>query len=1658
MRNRKLPEVGQYIRKRILKQRWYRLMLILSSIVVFCTTYALILPAITLEKQCELPEHIHNESCYAQPEVSDNHVHTEECYTKEQESFICTEHEHTAVCMGNVTSVICGMEEGQEIYNSLSEEEPSEQSQPEIHHHTEACYQTNSEFVCGIESDHQHDDNCYSWKEILSCGKEENAKNTEQAAPVLVCGMEEHLHTEACNLKEEAPLQEESVTAVSTETETAAAIKVDPYITDASLFYKKTEENADWIKITGAETEIPGNASFKLEVNFEKLKIKDLQNAGYQMEYKLPDLFINAAVSASITSGNENVGTMSVENGVVTLSFFESWIQNLLKDNDNNTETELDGSFYVEAEADLSKIPENGTTSIVIGDTTININFGQDIIAQYATVELAKTLVELKEEDDGDYLYYTLSVTAGKDGCKEVVVKDSFSSGKEYVAQYMLPEGENVTTNGDTMVWTVGDMSPNEVKTLTYKVRLKDTYLGVQPKGEITNQAEVYSKEYQRDTDSATFTPKGKATMSKAVADYIPDEENGGGTIRYTIWVQANPENNYTLDNVTIWDALDGSIDSWVTTEKKFRDCLKYEDFHLYEGGNNEQNGAVNLTEIPLLDGTPVIAADGASFRCNVGDFAPGESKTLVYTLKVTEEIFAKSNVDFEISNRATILSDPKRTDGGGQRYEQYYRRKTMTSKKWARKLIGKEVAESKTIDMSGTVYGDDTSFVVPKGSYQYQVVANEAGDWDVSSAVMKDTLHDGRMRYVGYLQVNAYDIQETKNYGTDQAAAADLLNKTPVKTVWIKIDNDNAFEFIPKNFGLGQGTYAYLLSYYAEPFGIGAESTVLVTNEFALTGTVIGKGGTAYTLEGIDVSVSVTLQGTNYFKAVKKFWRYEADSAGTNNGMMYWVIQVDGNRIPSGTEFKDVPLKNDNKVLHECRNVEKAFITDSIEDFSVYENFSELQNKHSVAEFTGYEVTNHNSNEFVWKLNSDVVLNNGQNLYFIVGTEPTELPVSKGWYLTYTNELDTKDPVENASWIFQSKDQHSIMSGDNLYKSMAATFQIKPEKQIVFLSDKDNTSLQEASLQKECLWESGNGIYVAWRISVNHGSTLNGTYRIKEKIPEGMEVVYVQRESTGGAYGSKPPAFSEITGLSNWKEKKQTFSNGQSSIYYVKGQEVIWDVSGLKADPYRPNEYSVNFLIVCKLTDSDVLLGGETKAFNNEVSLLNQSGKEIGSDTDGVELSAPKLSKVGTYDPLLNGGRYPFKIVLNELGTDLVPGDQNHTIRLIDEMNEMLILDTNSIKVCNSVTEEPVAFTSAIENNTLTLVIPDDQPLTITYEASINAAPGDKIVIENNAHWEGYETVPGGSVKKENFSYAAGATVGTATHPIINITKTDQYNNQLHLSDAQFELTEMELNSEGNLVKNDDGLFLTGTTDSNGKLSFGQEAKKRLEWNTVYALKETKAPEGYVTDSTPHYFLIAQKVTVDGKTDYPDYSAYKAQGVQIHYSSATYDYNAYNHKGEVTVTKKFADANGTLLAENLNGTYRFGLFDSNMSETPIQTQTLTYKNGTATPKNGTVKFTNVEFNQEYWIYELNDEGKPIKDQENNYVSGIPFVVSYEDNQIHLSSGIVHQDVVVTNRINYAELPNSGGIGKTIYTISGSILIFAAVTLLVQRKKRNGGA
>ena len=247
-----LRDAEKYTKVHKRKRLRHRVVTVLAGVVVFCTTYALILPAITLEKQCDIPEHTHTDACYAQvtsvekrvpvcsaktleihrhtadcydadgnprcgyadfvvhshdsrcydetgnlwcplPEIKahrhtadcyalpEGHTHAEGCYTSVRGDLVCGEHVHTDTCYTETAVLACGLEESEE------------------HRHDENCYETSRELTCGIDSDHSHTDACYEWEQVLSCDLPTDS--AEDAQPVLVCTKPEivlHRHTPDC--------------------------------------------------------------------------------------------------------------------------------------------------------------------------------------------------------------------------------------------------------------------------------------------------------------------------------------------------------------------------------------------------------------------------------------------------------------------------------------------------------------------------------------------------------------------------------------------------------------------------------------------------------------------------------------------------------------------------------------------------------------------------------------------------------------------------------------------------------------------------------------------------------------------------------------------------------------------------------------------------------------------------------------------------------------------------------------------------------------------------------------------------------------------------------------------------------------------------------------------------------------------------------------------------------------------------------------------------------------------------------------------------------------------------------------------------------------------------------------------------------------------
>lgn len=213
MKEKRLREKSQPLKAHQLKRKWQMAVACLAAVVLFCTSYALILPAVTLEKQekelvCPISIHQHTEGCYQEIPTEDGG--TENALVCGQADYVV--HVHNGDCVGSDGNLVCPL------------------PKIEAHQHSDACYESHQVLACsetenkghvhGPEcytreqgglvcedagEEHVHTDECYNWTDVLNCGMEEGQgahQHTEgcyQTGTALVCGKQElHTHSEAC--------------------------------------------------------------------------------------------------------------------------------------------------------------------------------------------------------------------------------------------------------------------------------------------------------------------------------------------------------------------------------------------------------------------------------------------------------------------------------------------------------------------------------------------------------------------------------------------------------------------------------------------------------------------------------------------------------------------------------------------------------------------------------------------------------------------------------------------------------------------------------------------------------------------------------------------------------------------------------------------------------------------------------------------------------------------------------------------------------------------------------------------------------------------------------------------------------------------------------------------------------------------------------------------------------------------------------------------------------------------------------------------------------------------------------------------------------------------------------------------------------------------
>lgn len=1590
--------------------------------------------------------------------------------------------------------------------------------------------------------------------QTMTCDKEEHTHTAEcyDENNELICEKEEHTHTDDCNKQEEVNEQEEVVEdepktqnneeqvsqeseeeTTTTTTETTTETTKQPFdlsseankgkIKSVDVYYK--DANDKWQSLNEGNAD-PNSTELYLKVEFDEIDTEVLleQHDGI-LVYNLPACMrdFEKAGNGILKAGDEDIGKIEIENNKVKVTLDKKYLNKLV----TNSNNQLNGSFYVKGQIDLTEINKNnGKATLVVGKKTVILDYGKECIEKFGSVTIDKQISNVDKVNN--YLTYTVTVTAGKDGCKGLYVVDKFTSnanlvsyagnisstettltsndnkkdpfempieashGKIYKAEIpdattKIPKPGASEIKNPCIVWNIGNMGPNESRMLTYYVKLNDKEsLKDKP---IDNSASLYSKgstdTYDKGSEKASFTPTiVYSSFEKYVDGTIKRNSDGSYTIPFKSLISIKKDkSNYTIKNLQFYDYLKHNMNTEIDA-----DLLQYihfdrNSFKLYMNNDNKpvDSSQYNIKWSTKTDNTGFQEWDDkVNFRSfvlsgnkdNPINLSPGESCYITYNVIVKPEAFAQMHTDtLHTFNRFIAHADnvDKRDDFAGG-FEAWNSIANIKTYEWNGKQVDQNATTSsltETMTEDRFIYGNkgiekdstsNTSFTIPEGSYKYTVETNKTlNDFNVNEVTMTDTLTSNHMKYVGYMKVEALEAESISSDLNKEKNDTYTLNShyKPVDTKWVKINGQQSFSLKPSDLGWTDKNYAYRFTYYARPDDLSTFTETKVKNKFTLEGVVKkGTGEFKFKQEDVSKETTLTIKGNLNLTANKQSWYYKEPNTDSNtwtNGELYWVVDIGGTQINKDMVFRDLIKTGDGITPSNLRQgslvgIYKGTLPEG-KNISDYKDIEDLKNNSGLTPINDKFISQLNgTNELLLTAKDDIQLGN-EKVYMIIKSEPSELPspTNNRDTKTYKNSIYIKEDGEYVSEIPAEK---TLYTSTKILKELGQVFKYDGTKVTTLQigADKKNNGDADPSKIDTNLLNKSRGVFISWAFKVNYDGQLSGAYDVIDDIPDGMEFTYMRVKWHGD--DASLVTSKKIDNLSGWEfnenDSTNDNNNPEHTIYYVskdKKQTKI-RLGEFVSKSIRDNN-SVDVQIVCRITDPQVLLGAQSNDFINKVT-LQKEGKNIATSSSKVPVKLTVTDKnINKKLAKKNGQKLEFEINTNQLGQTL-PTNDNGGLTLVDKLGDNLRLDTTSVKVYKNNNEEVTGCIKSYQNNTLEISrIPNDIPIKIKYTVTVNMKPGDAVNIANTAYWKGYSE-NGGDTVLESYSYSVSGTIGASSVVNFKLTKLDQNNLDKVLKGATFQIEKCTFDGNGKMTTSD---ISTATTDESGNII------KNLEYNTLYKITEIQAPNGYVLDDEPIYILDVKK---DNESYVDTVKQYlKNINLEVSYQEENFNLQVRNHKGEITVVKKFINDAAGKSTKPVSGIYRFGLYDDkNTLLQPIKT--ITYSANDNPDKS--VKFENLELDKTYYVYELDDKDQPITDTSKEVtMNTMNYQVVYknETQNTDTSSAQNGETIVVTNKSRTKILPSTGSMGTLIYRLLGATLVVASLICLSNINKNN---
>lgn len=1577
------------------------------------------------ELTCGQEEHTHDETCPVDPDTGDflcgyeEHTHTDDCFTTDtetEEKLICGYEEGQVLSDGTAADDdgIAALEDTNTATSVAEDSSSSEAvSEPVLHHHTEACYK--KVLTCTIP-EHTH---------TLACLADYSADvETDDDWQKYSVGLSDNWNEALLAVAKEQLGYKESEKNFQTDEALGDIIDIHHY-TRYGAFYGNPYADWDVAFIAFCQhyagipkTEIPQRLGLEaLRADMDAMGFAYLtegEDAAYEaipgdvVTYNKNGTADDETIGIVETVGDDSLTVISgaVEGAVAEVTVpFTDVTSTILVDQaygDYVGEADdRDGSH--DDEIAVQPAGETDAAAVDASEDIFNITGALDLNDKKNQNDLGLTF-EFQKLVGNEYVKANSDDIIEEGDNVQVVVgfeaqAGTFKTGQNgnkayYNLPYKLAEPLSNKSITDDQGNTIGRMDVNTDGLVV--ITFSDDVVGFDYKEHFKGTFKVWGEAFAKDDSTSgtiTFPGHGNSFTLKKKSDIRIDKdvdskiivENGTTYFKYTIKVDST--NGTEGKTVTINDQI---TDLWKVTGQ-----FDQASFKLTKNGADAAI-PVGYPKIETKsDGTSSFTIEGLEALQAGGNY------TLTYLYEITNANTLTETGSVKNSATASYGNNTTNPDGT---YKQ------IMSPKLSVKKEG--------------VYGGNNSDTVMTGRVLWTITVDNPSGRDLNGFKVTDTVKTEGVIILDQNDVkgNIIQIKDGNNNEVDK-----IVDGVAKKGGTAKVSDDKrSFEYtFPANSTSTKYTFTYCTTVPFDELNNSA-SSVQVLNEVD-----IDKGSEHYHGDGsANVSkreallLKVPLGGTELEadnNRLKTVWELVIRSDASADTAKKFTIR-DYFKNPTNQSNQTMDHYADKSKLEEeltavgSKNNEKGLFFDVLVNGAYRRVYGIEAMKALGADVTIQYYTDEDStkeaDENTDKVKSFTITVDWSGR--TVGTPLSVVQIHAKGYTTYVDSADSLKSGEKLS-IY-----NYIKMGDN-EKNAKSDYQ-KPTKKLPDLGKLVSANEWTDFKDSAKIDYTGENTLIWYKLLLKNLDDNEAT--VTDTLPAGLEYTgtYYVGWSTAEKEGRSPDKLVPfITGRSNeGAQNTQYLETPTVTGTADTGQTLVFKLKNLNTlqNP-KPGSYQIAIIFSVKVTDDhwDDISESPTKKYPNEAT-WDKSDKKAGADAfvtrknSYVEKKNDYVEgkKEVTYTVEINKEK---KTLLSTAGKSLVLHDVLTVPSKISaeiDLQSIKLYDDGGNDVTTRMKCKPDEVVDDGTNKTykITVEVPDGAHYTLKYTYKFivpdNVAYGAQYQIKNTVDMFGNSETPSDLVYKH--SGAAGSVTQDNTNTLkVYKVETDKFNNTL--PGATFKLWQYT-NGRWTVAQE------TCTTKEGGLLVF-QYAKNgtvasdavSVAASVLYKLEEIEAPDGYICDSTPHYFLMLNA----NQTKEEAYAAIRNAEVaeaNIRFVAANQTeppMYVENTAKQITIRKVWQDANGKQ--------------ESNVNHEPITVKITRYKDGiedTAwSPKSITLSSDND------WTYIYPDTSKNDAPLEDGYTYAVEetnkpdnYNVSYTDqngNEQH--TGFTSGDTVV---------------------------------------------